>query len=71
MLAITLVLLVAVSTGKSLRGEDDVVVVFERPARSPRDPVPRGNGGRGNNVRNSNVRNAGAGSASVSKNCTV
>ena len=60
-----MVLLVAVATGKSLEGEDDVVVVFERPARSPKDPVPRGN--RGNNVRNSNVRlSAGSGSASVS-----
>ena len=59
-----MVLLVAVATGKSLQGEDNVVVVFERPARSLKD---QGSRGQGNNVRNSNVRfSAGSGSASVS-----
>ena len=62
-----MVLLIAMVTGKSLQREDDVVVVFERPARSPKDPIPRENSERGNNVRNGNVRfSAGSGSASVS-----
>ena len=62
-----MVVLIAMVTGKSLQREDDVVVVFERPARSPKDSIPRGNSERGNNVRNGNVRfSAGSGSASVS-----
>ena len=57
------VFLAAETTAKSLRRQDDVVVVFERPERSPKGPIPKGSG---NNVRNSNVRNSGSGSASVS-----
>ena len=63
---------VAAATGKSLRGRDrssdidDVVVVFNRPERSPNNGSGNNNNNGGNDVRNSNVRNSASGSASVS-----
>ena len=68
-----MVVLIAAATAKSLRGKDDVVVVFDRVERSPKGPIPKGNNGNnrnkgeGNNkVRNSNTRTFGSGSKSVS-----
>ena len=68
------VLIAAAATAKSLRGEDDVVVVFDRVERSPKGPIPKGNNGNNRNkgkgsnnkVRNSNTRTFGSGSKSVS-----